>query len=489
MPQVNSYVTQNYRKTAETSNLGTRKLAFYTFTCDEEYGLVGPYSYGYAFRVNTTTGVVTVTTPGQYISELDDVDFDDDLIASFGDTDDDYADITVPFDYSFLSGSNLNHVYIDTNSIIYFADPGNRSRNGPNDPTFNGNNVAGVAIANNDGSVTSVFSLTTGSPGSRVFQLKFNGNTNFENDPDINLTWQVKFDEANPGFIDFLVTKQPTDWSAYNDGQGNVAWGVSDGTVWVDGRSDHAVSFADASKVGGDAWKEPNSLYYQIIQALQAANVELFWLGEPHNSGEQFSVDWLNEGLFNSGVDAFTFAIKDDAANPVTFGGWSSFETISVNDYDDNYIGLVGLPEWWIGQPIRFNTAIGGLTPNVWYYIADVQEDGGNTFVQVSAAFDRTPVDIELSDGVGGIPGAVVELTNDYSSTNVQLRGAYVNWEGTAGDSSCYCGPNGVQIPAIGPVNFWFAIYDNVPFFNNVSSYSFYRAQPSWGIFPAVWAA
>lgn len=485
MPQVDSYVTQNYRKTAETSNLGTRKLAFYTFTCDVENGLVGPYSYGYSFRVNTTTGVVTVTTPGQYISEIDDIDFDNELTSNFGDTDDDYADVTVPFNYTFLGNSSLNHVYIDTNSVLYFNDPGNYSREGPNDPTFNGHNIPGVAIANNDGSVTSLFELTTGAPGSRVYQLKFNGNTDYSNEPDINLTWQVKFDEANPGFIDFLVTKQPIDWGAYNDGQGSVAWGVSDGYVWIDGRSDHAVSFANPGKVGGDNWKDPNSLYFQIVRALQAANVEIFWLGEPHNANEQFVVDWVNDGLIYPGDDAFTFAIKDDAANPLTYGGWNTYDSISVNDYDDNFIGINGDGyDLQIGQPIRFNTAIGGLTPNVWYYIANIQEDGGNTFIKVSSTFDRTPFDVELPDGLGGIPGDVVTLTNEYSSTSVNTRNSWANWEGTAGDSSCNCGPNGNQIPAIGSVNFWFAISDAIP---SLSNYNFSRAQISWGIFPAYW--
>jgi len=484
MPQVDSYVTQNYRTTAETSNLGTRKLAFYTFTCDSEYGLVGPYTYGYSFRVNTTTGVVTVTTPGQYISEIDDIDFDNELTSSFGETDDSYADVSVPFNYTFLGISALNHVYVDSNSILYFNNPLNYHRRGPNDPTFDGDNIPGVAIANNDGSVTSLFELTTGAPGSRVYQLKFNGNTDFNNDPDINLTWQVKFDEAHPEFIDFLVTKQPTDWNAYDDGEGNVTWGVSNGYIWVDGRSNHAVSFANPAKVGGDNWKQPNSLYFQIVRALQAANVELFWLGEPHNSAEQFTVDWLNLGLIDSGSDAFTFAIKDDAANPSLDWSQTTLTTISVNDYDADYIGLSGTYNFLVGQPVLFSTAIGGLTPNTPYYVVDHAQDSGNTFITVSATFDHSPTDLELPDGHGGIPGPVVVLTDDYSSTVVTVRydvSAY--WEGTSGDSSSTCMPSGFVNPEVGSISFWFAI---APTLSN-GSFFVARAQPTWGIFPSYW--
>ena len=485
MPQVDSYVTQNYRKTSETSNLGTRKLAFYTFTCDEEYGLVGPYSYGYSFRVNTTTGVVTVTTPGQYISEIDDVDFDTDLTLSFGDTDDGTLGISPPWNIAFL-GNTFDTLSIDSNSALYFGSA-NYSRRGPNDPTFDGQNVPGVAIANNDGSISTLFTLTTGTSGSQVFQIKFNGNTDYNNWPDINLTWQVKFDEANPGFIDFLVTKQPTSWTNYDDGQGRVTWGVSNGYAWVDGRSDHAVSFADPGKVGGDNWKQPNSLYFQIVRALQAANVELFWLGEPHNANEQFVVDWVNQGLINPGSDAFTFAIKDDAANPSLEWDQDTLDTISVNDYDPNYIGISGDYVFLVGQPVLFGTAIGGLTPNVPYYVVNSEYDGSNTFIRVSATFDRTPTDLELPEGHGGIPGEVVELTNDYSSTVVTVR-YYVSayWEGTSGDSSSTCMPNGFMNPEVGSTNFWFAIWNNVPAFQG--GYFFVaRAQPTWGIFPSYW--
>lgn len=485
MPQVDSYVTQNYRKSAETSNLGTRKLAFYTFSCDAEYGMVGPYTYGYSFRVNTSTGEVTVTTPGQHISEVADGDYDDDLIGNFGNTDDDTASLPTAFDLTFLSNSSIDTLWVDTNSVLYFGSPSNDSRNGPNDPTFDGNNVPAMAIANNDGSITALLVQTTGTAGTREFRLKFRGNTDYTNDPSVNLVWEVLFHEDAPEHFDVLVSHQPSNWAEYNDSQGDVAWGVSNGSIWIDGRSNHSVSFADPSRVGGDAWKENDSLYYQVVRALQEAGAEFYWLGEPHNGSENFIEDW--SGLNDPSRDAFTFAIKDDAANPYAFYDYDTYDVLFVNDYDPNFITISGNHTFYRGQPVKFNTAAGGLTANQMYYIINSYQAGGNTHFTVTDRFDRTPFDIELPDLVGGIPlGDALTLTNDLDGGTIATMYYYgYSWEGTSNDSSSNC-CNEYFVPIIGSVNFWFAL-QNVPFFSNNTSYNFDRAQATFGIFPAYW--
>lgn len=494
MPQVSSVVTQNYRRSFASSNFGTRKLAFYQFVIDPSAGLVGNTLTAISFRVNTSTGVVTHTTPGEYMNSIADVDYMNSL-TPLADTDDGVTPLELPFNITFLGNSAIDTVYIDSNSIIYFAEVGtnNYSREGPNDPTFNGNNVPGVAIANNDGSVTYVYYTTTGTPGSRKFQMKFKGNTEYNNYPDVNLVWEVQFDEANPGSIDFLITQQSSNWNDYDDGEGNVTWGVSDGTNWIDGITDHSLmtTFGDFVTGGEPNWPKPNSLYHQIVRTLQQANVEFFWLGQPHSSQETFTQDW--SPIIPIEADAFVFAIADDASSPQAYlQDTIIVEATDTNDYNPGYITLTGAPGGYvgyieIGMKVTFSgNVLGGLVAGKPYYIVDVQDAGSGKYaISVSATADPNVQDIVYPDGVGGVPGEPVTLTTASGHMDVTFYYYDIEWQGTAGDNQYECCGN-IDMPGIAPQNFNY--YIQQAGIIGPTAWWFQRLNPTYGLFPGCWA-
>ena len=476
---------RNHKRTKESSLFGTRKLAFYTVTADPEYGMIGDFTQGYSFRVSTLTGLVTLDADitAKSIGEMLDNEIDE--------ADDDYFSLTLPFDIEFLGGGLTNEIFINSNSGISFYS-GSSARPDPESPDTGEPNIF---IANNDGDIQFLY---TDDSVTGEYRVKFRGNTDFDNSDVVNLVWEAVFYEGED-YIDFLVTAQPTDWAAYDDGQGNVTWGVTNGTNWVDGRtvSERGTSFAPFTATSDENWAQPNSIYYQVVQAIQNAGAEIYWLGTPHNASEPFTIDW--SGLtFADGADSFTFAIADDASNPTaTLDSTWDYTAVSTGTVvDPNWIEFNGLPTSggaggngiFIGQPVVFSgTVFGGLVAGKKYYVADYTTyDGNSKFaITVSETVNPEVLDITYPEGVGGDPGLEFEPTADTGSMTATFYNYDIEWAGTAGDYASSCCYN-LTAPGIVPTRLTGFISDSGAFGNN-GFWWIERANPSYGIFPAWW--
>jgi hypothetical protein len=136
---------------------------------------------------------------------------------------------------SFL-GSTYSQLYVSGNGGFSFGSA-NDLRNGDNDPvTDNGDPC--IYMVNNDASLEQVWATTLG--GGTIFAYKIMGNTNYDN-YSVNYEYDIYF--YSNGTVDVFVVQEPTNWDAYNDGLGNVQWGVTNGTNWVDGYTNHFSSF------------------------------------------------------------------------------------------------------------------------------------------------------------------------------------------------------------------------------------------------------
>jgi hypothetical protein len=481
---------RNFKRTKESSLFGTRKLAFYTVSADPGFGMIGDFEQGYSFRVSTLTGLVTFDA---VITPLSIGDMFDEGAAE---QDDDVYTVVLPFDIEFLGGGPTNDIFINSNSGISFYSGSNyraSDDNGPMDPAVDG--VRQIFIANNDGDRQFLY---TNDPEDGTFRVKFRGNTDYQNDTVVNLVWEALFREGE-NYIDFLVTLQPTDLNAYNDTADEITWGVTDGTNWVDGLTNHQESFQPFTALGDENWAQPNSIYYQVVQAIQNAGAEIYWLGTPHNTSEPFSVDW--SGLtFADDADSFTFAIADDADSPVaTLDEVFTYNAVSTGTVvEQNWIEFDGLPFQggpngqgiFIGQPVVFTgTVFGGVVAGRKYYVADYQlYDGDSKFaITVSETVNPEVLDITYPEGVGGDPGLEVALTTATGSMSATFYNYDIEWGGTAGDQASSCCYN-LTAPGIVPQRLMFAVSESNAF-DGPGFWWIERANPSYGIFPAWWTA
>jgi len=484
---------RNHKRTKESSLFGTRKLAFYTVTADPEYGMIGNVQQGYSFRVSTITGLVTFDAD---ITSKSIGDMDLEFEGQNGDElDDDSYTLELPFDINFLGGDDTSTIYINSNSGISFYND-STDREGPNDPSTG---EPQIFIANNDANLQFLY---TDDSVTGEYRVKFRGNTNYDNDTVVNLVWEALFREGED-YIDFLVTAQPTDWNAYDDPEGDVTWGVTDGNNWVDGRTleERGTSFAPFTVVSDENWAQPNSIYYQVVQAIQNAGAEIYWLGTPHNASEPFTVDWSGLTFADNG-DSFTFAIADDASNPVaTLDEVQTYTAVSTATIvGPNWVEFNGLPTSggfgsngiFIGQPVVFSgTVFGGLVAGRKYYVADYTTyDSGNKFaITVSETVNPEVLDITYPAGVGGDPGLEFVPTVDTGSMTATFYNYEIEWGGTAGDTASSCCYN-LTAPGIVPQRFIYAVNQSGAFGNN--EYGLWwidRANPSYGIFPAWWTS
>ena len=470
---------QNFKRTRESSLFGTRKLAFYAITATTSQNLVGDYTHGYSFRVNTVTGAVTFDADivPKSIGEM--------FLESDNELDDSTYTLALPFDIEFLGGGPTGEIFINSNSgISFYSSSSYRASydSGAMDPSADGTKQ--IYIANNDGDMQFLY---TDDSVTGEYRVKFRGNTDYNNDTVVNLTWEALFREGET-YIDFLVSQQPTDLTVYNDVPAEITWGVSDGTNWVDGLSNHQQSFATFNEHGEELWRQPNSTFHKVLQAIQFSGAELFWVGQPHNRQEPFQVDW-SALTIDDASDGFVFAIADDADSPTAILDSTSTGTVvsTATEVDPNTIEFDGsVSNVYVGQRVTFNGTIGGLVAGQDYYVKTKGDyDGGKLWITVSDTVEREVLDIVYPEGVGGEPGPEVTIPADTGSVTATFYNYDVEWGGTAGDTLSACCYNLTQ-PGVVPLRLSYFINESGALLSDMDHYWWIeRCNPSFSIFPA----
>ena len=227
-------------------------------------------------------------------------------------------------------------------------------------------------------------------------------------------------------------------------------------------------------------WEDSNSLYYKIIQSLQEAGVELYYVGQP-----------LNEetgGIGPADTESFVIAIADDADNPTKYledtNDWTVLGT-NQDTYTTNWIKIdSGDPILNRGQPVVFSGTDGNIVAGQTYYVHSWEVNGGYTYVQISETVSQINTDgtPDYPEGVGH-PGEVFELTTGTNEYTATFEFYDTSWSGTAGDAQWVC----CWDPDFKTINAWNLqnrINDDV---SMTGSVSVLRCQVSaWGIFPLL---
>lgn len=245
-----------------------------------------------------------------------------------------------------------------------------------------------------------------------------------------------------------------------------------------------------------DTKDNSNGLYSQIVQTLQQAGVELYWLGQPHSLGESFYENWDYLNFYDEGnshaVQAFMFAMQDDADSPITGPFDSNFPygiatATLTNDYDSNWITFDGdfdNDTVYTGMPIKFSGSVfGGIVAGKTYYVKEHAFDGPNLVIRLSETIDAEVLDIQFPAEMGGEPGPVFELTSDSGTMSARIDWLDTQWQGTAGDVSSGCCAD-MTYPNVIAYRLADFIYNRI----GPGPWWIERCMPSFGIFPAWWA-
>lgn len=180
-----------------------------------------------------------------------------------------------------------------------------------------------------------------------------------------------------------------------------------------------------------DNWQEPNSLYSQIVQMLQDAGAELYWLGLPQ---------YYNNFNYE---DCFTFAMADDADSPTQQQINSGSITATATDGETNYITVDS-----VNNVFDYNSYVtfaaptfGGIVAGKKYYVANI--DSGTPWITLSEEPN----------------GPIVQLTTDTGSMTGTAVVYDTIWTGTAGDTQFGCcngGPGLGEFQCVSAMNFIF---------------------------------
>jgi hypothetical protein len=185
-----------------------------------------------------------------------------------------------------------------------------------------------------------------------------------------------------------------------------------------------------------DTAPDSNSLYYRVVQALQASGVELYWLGQPQNGTGQPGPD---------GSEAFTFAIADDAGTPTKYLEQTSvFAVLGANlDGYNNYLKLdANTPSLNIGQPVVFGMTDDGVVAGKTYYVYDWEYSNGATYIRLTETVSQTNTDGTPDYPLGvGHPGEIFMLEQQPSANQYTATFSFYDtyWSGTAGDVQWTC--------------------------------------------------
>lgn len=149
---------------------------------------------------------------------------------------------TLPFTVTFL-GNTYGDLYIDSNAGLSFGSASSSIIYNANDT-----GIPMIVLNSNDASMHELYVETTGTTPNQIFTVKYLGNTtwNAPNHPN-NYEIDIRFFEDAPGYVDVIVSQEPTSWGDYTQQTpGQVTWGITDGTNWVDGLGTHQSSIGAA---------------------------------------------------------------------------------------------------------------------------------------------------------------------------------------------------------------------------------------------------
>jgi hypothetical protein len=257
---------------------------------------------------------------------------------------------------------------------------------------------------------------------------------------------------------------------------------------------DQDAELAYALDGGGDpifsqpVWQESNSLYYKMVQALQEANVELYYVGLPRNTNESNYHNW--SGLKPTNSDCFMIGIADNADSPIAWEGTNTYDAVeiySVNG-DEGWVAIDDNITLYLGQKVYFTgTAFGGLVVRKPYYVLQHEWDGTYTRVQISDTVDPTNGDgtPDYPATLTGNPGSPVMTLIDGATGLMAIHLTYFDceWQGTAGDSQYTCNYDPIIYKDI------YAQKLGTHIFNATGQgVDVWRCQNTFGVFPASWA-
>jgi hypothetical protein len=148
------------------------------------------------------------------------------------------------FPVNFL-GTTYSSFWVSGNGAVSFGAENNLRDNDPTSAateSYVNNPNSGylypcLYMNNNDSNLREIWYTVL---GGNTLAYKIRGNTDYTNDPVINYDYDIYFYPM--GLIDVIVNQEPTHWSAYHNGVGQVKWGITNGSTWIDGLSNHGNS-------------------------------------------------------------------------------------------------------------------------------------------------------------------------------------------------------------------------------------------------------
>ena len=257
-----------------------------------------------------------------------------------------------------------------------------------------------------------------------------------------------------------------------NFGTRKLAWY----TVWLSPDFDLAANYADN-----------NSLYYQIVRAIQQGSfigglpgasgggggAELFYVGTPQNS----AASPLNQQDNYVGIRPLS---TSDTVTVSAASGTGSIATLT-------FASAQSTPPFNVGDPVHVVNVGAGYDCDI--YELHFVTECTTTYVKYNSTATATLTSLEDATVQADLGNDcfTFAIVDDAEPFLPEGSGAFgdVDYTGVAGDSECFCCNGGRYYSAIVPINFWYAIYqvlqDNEL---NTSEFSIWRLKDSFGLLP-----